>query len=64
MTYPKHDHEYAEVTAQTQAPNKNDGAEREFISWSQCGVCGKAETNRPDEAPSVKTTVYKGEDPS
>ena len=64
MTYPKHDHEYAEVTHQTQAPNKNDGTEREFVSWSQCGVCGAAETERPDEAPPVKKTVYKGGDPT
>ncbi len=64
MAYPKHDHEFAEVTHQTQAPNKTTGAEREYVSWSQCGICGKAETKRPDEAPPVKTTVYKGKAPS
>ena len=64
MTYPKHDHEYATVTHQTQAPNKNDGTEREFVSWQQCGICGAAEGERPDEAPPVKKTVYKGEAPA
>ena len=64
MTYAKHDHEYGLVTHQTQAPNKNDGSEREFVSWSQCGICGLAKDDRPDEAPSVKKTVYKGEAPS
>ncbi len=66
MTYPKHEHEFAEVTSQTQAPNKNTGAVREFVSWSQCGICGADEKGdeRPDEAPAVKKTVYKGEVPS
>lgn len=64
MGYPKHDHVYASVTHQTQAPNKNTGAERKFISWSQCQICGMAKTKRPDEAPPVKKTVYKGEPPS
>ncbi len=59
MGYPKHDHEYATVTHQTQAPDKNTGAVREFISWSQCTTCGKAETDRPSEAPPVKETAYK-----
>jgi len=60
----KHEHDYSEVTSQTQAPNKNTGQEREYISWSQCRICGKAETERPDEAPPVKETVYKGEAPA
>lgn len=60
----KHDHVYSTVTHQTQAPNKNTGAEREFISWSQCQICGKAEEKRPADAPPVKKTVYKGEAPS
>lgn len=64
MTYPKHDHEFAKVTHQTQAPDKTTGAVREFVSWSQCGICGAAEDERPDEAPKVKKTEYKGEAPS
>ena len=64
MAYPKHDHEYAPVTHQTQAPDKTTGAVREFVTWSQCGICGKAETDRPAEAPPVKETVYKGKAPS
>ena len=64
MAYPKHEHEFAEVTHQTQAPDKTTGAERLFITWSQCQICGKAEDGRPDEAPPVKKTVYKGEAPS
>lgn len=59
----KHDHEFSPVTHQIQAPNKVTGVEREFITWSQCGICGKAETERPDDAPPVKKTVYKGEVP-
>ncbi len=61
MSYPKHKHVYASVTHQTQAPNKNTKAKREAIVWSQCQVCGKPETERPDEAPKVKKTVYKEE---
>ncbi len=64
MGYPKHEHAYAPVTHQTVAPNKADGTEREFITWMQCGICGAAEDERPDEAPPVKKTVYKGEAPS
>ena len=64
MTYPKHDHEFAAVTHQTQAPDKNTGVEREFITWMQCGICGKAEDERPAEAPAVKETVYKNGVPS
>ncbi len=64
MGYPKHSHEFATVTHQTQAPNKNTGAVREFVSWSQCQTCGKAEDERPAEAPPVKATVYKGDAPS
>ncbi len=64
--YPKHDHVYAPVTHQTVAPDKTTGTEREFISWSQCGICGAEdpEVDRPDEAPPSKETVYKGEVPS
>ena len=66
MGYPKHDHEYASVTHQTQAPDKTTDppTEREFIEWMQCGICGAAQDKRPDEAPAVKKTVYKGEAPS
>ncbi len=60
----KHDHQFAPVTHQTVAPNKATGAEREFIVWSQCEICGQAEDERPDEAPPPKKTVYKGEAPS
>ena len=61
--YPKHEHEFAPVTHQTVAPNKADGTEREFITWSQCGICGEAEDERPEDAPPPKATVYKGEAP-
>ncbi len=64
MGYPKHDHEYATVTHQTQAPDKKTGAEREFISWEQCGVCGHVDGGRPSEAPPVKKTVYKSGAPA
>ncbi len=64
MGYPKHDHVYAEVTHQTQAPDKTTETEREFITWSQCGICGAAEDKRPHEAPPVKITVYKGKAPA
>lgn len=60
----KHTHVYGPVSHQTQAPNKNTGAKREAIVWSQCGICGRAKTKRPAEAPPVKKTVYKGEAPS
>ena len=63
MAYPKHKHQFAEVTHQTQAPDKTTGDEREFITWSQCQTCGKAEDKRPADAPPVKKTVYKGKDP-
>jgi hypothetical protein len=64
--YPKHEHEFAEVTSQTQAPNKTTDppTERAFVTWSQCGICGEAEDERPDEAAAVKETVYKGEAPA
>lgn len=62
--YPAHDHEFSEVTHQTQSPNKNTGEVREFITWSQCGICGESEGKRPKDAPPVKATTYKGDPPA